>query len=57
VQGVVRTFQCERNGVKMDREIALYKSLPGFRDPVHRKAMLELFTSGEVYASLAGRFE
>jgi hypothetical protein len=38
----------------MDREIAFYKSLPGFREPAHREAMLALFTSArQVYSSLA----
>jgi hypothetical protein len=39
----------------IDREIAFYKDLPGFREPAHRKAMLELFDSARrVYAKLAG---
>jgi hypothetical protein len=40
----------------MDREIAFYKELPGFREPEHRTDMLKLFTSArEVYASLLSR--
>jgi hypothetical protein len=40
----------------IDREIAFYKELPGFREPAHRQAMLDLFQSArKVYASLAGR--
>lgn len=40
----------------MDREIAHYRNLPGFREPAHREAMLSLFTSArQVYASLARR--
>jgi hypothetical protein len=38
----------------MDREIAFYKSLPGFHEPAHREAMLALFTSArQIYSSLA----
>lgn len=38
----------------IDREMAFYRSLPGFHDPAHREAMLELFSSArEVYARLA----
>jgi hypothetical protein len=40
----------------IDREMAFYMSLPGFRDPAQREAMLGLFRSArQVYASLAGR--
>jgi hypothetical protein len=40
----------------MDREIAFYKSLPDFREPAHREAMLALFTSArQVYSSLANK--
>ena len=40
----------------MDREIAFYRSLPDFREPAHRNAMLDLFTAArQVYASLAER--
>ncbi|HET8550130.1 MAG TPA: CehA/McbA family metallohydrolase [Bryobacteraceae bacterium] len=39
----------------IDREVAFYRELPGFRAPEHRSAMLALFTSArQVYASLAG---
>lgn len=37
----------------IDREIAFYKSLTGFREPAHRQAMLDLFTSARrVYEAL-----
>jgi hypothetical protein len=37
----------------LDREIAFYRDLPGFREPAHRKAMLELFSCArQVYAAL-----
>jgi hypothetical protein len=40
----------------IDREIKFYTTLPGFRDPAHRKAMLDLFTSARrVYEKLAAR--
>lgn len=39
----------------IDRELAYYRQLPGFREPAHRQAMLALFTAArEVYAKLAG---
>ena len=38
----------------IDREIAFYRDLPGFREPADRKAMLALFSAArQVYASLA----
>ena len=38
----------------MDREMAFYRTEPGFRRPEHRGAMLELFSSArKVYAKLA----
>jgi hypothetical protein len=37
----------------IDREIAFYAALPGFREPAHRDAMLAMFTAArKVYASL-----
>ena len=40
----------------IDREIAFYRQLPGFREPAHRDAMIALFTSArEVYSKLAER--
>jgi hypothetical protein len=40
----------------IDREIAFYRDLPGFREPADRNAMLALFTAArQVYASLAGQ--
>lgn len=40
----------------IDREITHYKTHSGFRDPAHRTAMLELFTSARrVYESLAAK--
>jgi hypothetical protein len=40
----------------IDREIAFYKELPGFREPGHREALLALFSSArQVYRSLATR--
>ncbi len=40
----------------IDREIAFYRELPGFREPAHRKNLLALFTAArQVYASLASR--
>jgi hypothetical protein len=38
----------------IDREMAFYRNLPGFREPAHRDAMLALFASArEVYRRLA----
>jgi hypothetical protein len=38
----------------IDREIAFYRSLPGFREPAHRQAMLDLFERARgIYTSLA----
>jgi hypothetical protein len=38
----------------MDREIAFYEGMSGFRESAHRQGMLELFTSArQVYSSLA----
>jgi hypothetical protein len=40
----------------IDREIAFYQKLPGFREAAHRDAMVALFsTAREVYARLAAR--
>ena len=40
----------------IDREMAFYKNLPGFREPAHRAAMLELFASArQVYEKLKVR--
>jgi hypothetical protein len=40
----------------IDREMAFYRSLPGFREPAHREAMLDLFQRArEIYAALAAR--
>ena len=40
----------------IDREISFYKSLPGFRQPDHRQALLALFAAARnVYASLPYR--
>jgi hypothetical protein len=40
----------------MDREIAFYRNLEGFREPDHREAMLALFTAArQKYAALADR--
>lgn len=38
----------------IDREVAFYRSLSGFREPAHREAMLSLFASArQVYSTLA----
>jgi hypothetical protein len=38
----------------IDREAAFYRQLPGFREAMHREAMLDLFAAArEVYAKLA----
>lgn len=40
----------------MEREIAFYRRLPGFRQPAHREAMQALFTAArQVYASLVAQ--
>lgn len=40
----------------IDREMDLYRNLPGFREPAHRDAMLALFSSArKVYQEIAAR--